>query len=143
MPSHIHDDQLSFFFYSQCPTNFTCMPNTGPNPTSEYISYDNFGWSLLTSLQLVTMDFWESIYNSVSRVLVNFVTSDMYLNMTLCRQQSAKVVRCSLEVTLYCSLCGQVFSADVNSFHAGDCYQRTVVRILFPVCDLPGAFLLD
>lgn len=49
----------------QCPTNFTCMPNTGPNPISEYISYDNFGWSLLTSLQLVTMDFWESIYNSV------------------------------------------------------------------------------
>lgn len=47
------------------------MPNTGPNPISEYISYDNFGWSLLTSLQLVTMDYWESIYNSVSRVLVN------------------------------------------------------------------------
>ncbi len=46
------------------------MPNTGPNPISEYISYDNFGWSLLTSLQLVTMDYWESIYNSVSRILV-------------------------------------------------------------------------
>ena len=46
--------------------NFTCMPNTGPNPISKYISYDNFGWSLLTSLQLVTMDYWESIYNSVS-----------------------------------------------------------------------------
>ena len=52
------------------------MPNTGPNPISEYISYDDFGWSLLTSLQLVTMDYWESIYNSVSRVLVNFVTGD-------------------------------------------------------------------
>ena len=63
-------------FLSECPTNYTCMPNTGPNPISEYISYDNFGWSLLTSLQLVTMDYWESIYNSVSRVLVNFVTSD-------------------------------------------------------------------
>ena len=47
------------------------MPNTGPNPISEYISYDNFGWSLLTSLQLVTMDYWESIYNSVSRFLVS------------------------------------------------------------------------
>ena len=42
------------------------MPDTGPNPLSEYISYDNFGWALLTSLQLVTMDYWESIYNSVS-----------------------------------------------------------------------------
>lgn len=49
----------------QCPTNYTCLPNTGPNPISKYISYDNFGWSLLTSLQLVTMDYWESIYNSV------------------------------------------------------------------------------
>lgn len=57
------------------------MPNTGPNPISEYISYDNFGWALLTSLQLVTMDYWESIYNSVSGVLVNCVTSDTYLNM--------------------------------------------------------------
>ena len=44
------------------------MPNTGPNPLSRYISYDNFGWALLTSLQLVTMDYWESIYNSVSTV---------------------------------------------------------------------------
>ena len=50
---------------------------------------------------------------------------------------------CFLEVTLNCSLSSQVFSADVNSFHAGDCYQRTVVRILFPVCDLPGSVLLD
>lgn len=49
----------------RCPENYTCMPNTGDNPISEYISYDNFGWALLTSLQLVTMDYWESIYNSV------------------------------------------------------------------------------
>lgn len=48
------------------------MPNTGDNPISEYISYDNFGWSLLTSLQLVTMDYWESIYNSVSKRFVRW-----------------------------------------------------------------------
>ena len=63
-----------FFFiicaHSQCPENYTCMPNTGDNPISEYISYDNFGWALLTSLQLVTMDYWESIYNSVSKRFV-------------------------------------------------------------------------
>lgn len=57
-----------FSSYSPCPANYTCMPNTGPNPISKYISYDNFGWALLTSLQLVTMDYWESIYNSVSIV---------------------------------------------------------------------------
>lgn len=68
------------------------MPNTGPNPISEYISYDDFGWSLLTSLQLVTMDYWESIYNSVSRVLVNCVTSDTYLNMRLCHFQSSQAI---------------------------------------------------
>ncbi|XP_068681874.1 sodium channel protein 1 brain-like isoform X2 [Montipora foliosa] len=49
----------------QCPENYTCLPDTGPNPWSQYISYDHFGWALLTSLQLVTMDYWESIYNSV------------------------------------------------------------------------------
>ena len=68
------------------------MANTGPNPISEYISYDNFGWALLTSLQLVTMDYWESIYNSVSRGLVNRVTSNTYLNMRLCDEQSSKSV---------------------------------------------------
>lgn len=50
------------------------MPNTGPNPISEYISYDNFGWSLLTSLQLVTMDYWESIFNSVSKFSMYYFT---------------------------------------------------------------------
>ncbi|XP_031560094.1 sodium channel protein 1 brain-like isoform X2 [Actinia tenebrosa] len=48
-----------------CPVNYTCLPDTGPNPISKFISYEHFGWALLTSVQLVTMDFWESIYNSV------------------------------------------------------------------------------
>ena len=87
---------LPVFLFSECPTNYTCMPNTGPNPISEYISYDNFGWSLLTSLQLVTMDYWESIYNSVSRVFVNFVTSDTYLNMRLCHPNKVLRLPCSL-----------------------------------------------
>ena len=50
----------------KCPGNYTCLRDTGPNFFNEFISYDNFLLALLNSLQLVTMDYWESIYNSVS-----------------------------------------------------------------------------
>ena len=56
--------------------------------------------------------------------------------MRLCQQQSSQVVLLSRSDV-------ELLSADVGSFHAGDCYQRTVVRILLPVCDISGSFLLD
>ena len=79
----------SLFLFSQCPANYTCMPNTGPNPISKYISYDNFGWALLTSLQLVTMDYWESIYNSVSSCLFGiYVFCEISFGIVCCRRHS-------------------------------------------------------
>eukprot|EP00794_Sanderia_malayensis_P009765 gene9765-10764_t len=49
----------------RCPTNYTCLPDIGDNPNYGYTSFDHFGWALLTSFQLVTMDFWENAYFNV------------------------------------------------------------------------------
>ena len=38
------------------------MKDIGENPNYGYTSFDHFGWALLTSVQLVTMDYWENVY---------------------------------------------------------------------------------
>ncbi|XP_048586351.1 sodium channel protein 1 brain isoform X2 [Nematostella vectensis] len=48
-----------------CPTNYTCLPHAGGNPNFGYTSFDHFGWALLTGFQLITLDFWENVYNNV------------------------------------------------------------------------------
>ncbi|XP_065060331.1 sodium channel protein 1 brain-like isoform X2 [Rhopilema esculentum] len=45
-----------------CPENYTCFRDIGENPNYGYTSFDHFGWALLTSVQLVTMDYWENVY---------------------------------------------------------------------------------
>ena len=42
------------------------MPNAGPNPDYGYTTFDNMGWSLIMALQILTMDFWQNVYNKVS-----------------------------------------------------------------------------
>ncbi|XP_057317031.1 sodium channel protein 60E-like isoform X2 [Hydractinia symbiolongicarpus] len=48
-----------------CPSGYTCTPGIGENPNQGYVNYDNFLSALLTSLQVCTLDYWESVYNSV------------------------------------------------------------------------------
>ena len=45
--------------------NYTCLPDAGPNPDFGYTNFDDMGWSLVMSFQLLTMDFWENIYDKV------------------------------------------------------------------------------
>ncbi|GJQ76730.1 hypothetical protein Trydic_g15575 [Trypoxylus dichotomus] len=47
-----------------CPTTHTCIC-TGENPNHGYTSFDNFLWSMLTTFQLITLDYWENVYNMV------------------------------------------------------------------------------
>ncbi|XP_066157194.1 sodium channel protein 60E isoform X3 [Euwallacea fornicatus] len=47
-----------------CPTTHTCLC-TGENPNFGYTSFDNFLWSMLTTFQLITLDYWENVYNMV------------------------------------------------------------------------------
>lgn len=50
---------------SECPSGYTCLPDIGENPNYGYTSFDHFGWAMLTSFQLITLDFWEDTYNKV------------------------------------------------------------------------------
>lgn len=47
-----------------CPPNFTCLC-VGENPNHGYTNFDNFLWSMLTTFQLITLDYWENVYNMV------------------------------------------------------------------------------
>ncbi|XP_060572053.1 sodium channel protein 1 brain-like isoform X2 [Ruditapes philippinarum] len=49
----------------KCPTNYTCLKDIGENPNWGYTNFDHFGWAMLTSFQLMTLDFWEDTYNKV------------------------------------------------------------------------------
>lgn len=68
---------LSFILYAillrRCPVNYTCLPDAGPNPDFGYTNFDHMGWSLVMSFQLLTMDFWENIYNKVDTIVVDMV----------------------------------------------------------------------
>nr|XP_037873383.1 voltage-dependent cation channel SC1 isoform X2 [Bombyx mori] len=47
-----------------CPLHYTCLC-VGPNPNHGYTNFDNFLWSMLTTFQLITLDYWENVYNMV------------------------------------------------------------------------------
>ncbi|XP_044746534.1 sodium channel protein 60E-like isoform X2 [Coccinella septempunctata] len=47
-----------------CPSTHTCLC-VGENPNHGYTSFDNFLWSMLTTFQLITLDYWENVYNMV------------------------------------------------------------------------------
>ncbi|XP_011869011.1 PREDICTED: sodium channel protein 60E-like [Vollenhovia emeryi] len=47
-----------------CNESYTCLC-VGPNPNHGYTNFDNFLWSMLTTFQLITLDYWEDVYNKV------------------------------------------------------------------------------
>ncbi|XP_020294846.1 sodium channel protein 60E-like isoform X2 [Pseudomyrmex gracilis] len=47
-----------------CNESYTCLC-VGPNPNYGYTNFDNFLWSMLTTFQLITLDYWEDVYNKV------------------------------------------------------------------------------
>lgn len=53
-----------------CPMNYTCI-RVGENPNHGYTNFDNFLWSMLTTFQLITLDYWENVYNMVSEVFTS------------------------------------------------------------------------
>ncbi|OXU24164.1 hypothetical protein TSAR_009732, partial [Trichomalopsis sarcophagae] len=50
--------------YRHCNESYTCLC-VGPNPNHGYTNFDNFLWSMLTTFQLITLDYWEDVYNKV------------------------------------------------------------------------------
>ena len=61
---HLNAININYFFRS-CPANYTCMAYAGPNPDHGFTSFDNIGWALLMAFQILTMDYWENLYNKV------------------------------------------------------------------------------
>ncbi|XP_017866410.1 PREDICTED: sodium channel protein 60E isoform X4 [Drosophila arizonae] len=47
-----------------CPMGYMCIC-VGDNPNHGYTNFDNFMWSMLTTFQLITLDYWENVYNMV------------------------------------------------------------------------------
>ncbi|CAH2089702.1 unnamed protein product [Euphydryas editha] len=70
-PSHwmVDDDEVPIICGNltgarHCPPHYTCLC-VGPNPNHGYTNFDNFLWSMLTTFQLITLDYWENVYNMV------------------------------------------------------------------------------
>lgn len=63
--------------FRACPDDYLCVRG-GMNPNYGYTSYDNFGWSLLSSFRLLTQDFWENLMQLVSNRLVATTLTDDY-----------------------------------------------------------------
>uniref|UniRef100_A0A4X2LNW4 Sodium channel protein n=1 Tax=Vombatus ursinus TaxID=29139 RepID=A0A4X2LNW4_VOMUR len=53
-------------FAGQCPEGYVCV-KTGGNPDYGYTNFDNFGWAFLSLFRLMTLDFWESLYQQTLR----------------------------------------------------------------------------
>ena len=51
--------------FRSCPDGFVCLPHVGDNPNYGFTSFDNLLWSMLTTFQLITLDYWENVYNMV------------------------------------------------------------------------------
>ncbi|XP_054720547.1 sodium channel protein 60E-like [Uloborus diversus] len=76
-----------------CPENYTCLPGIDENPNFGYTNFDSYGWALLTTFQLITLDFWEDVYNKINAatgptsvfffMLVVFFGSFYLINLTL------------------------------------------------------------
>jgi hypothetical protein len=55
------------YCFRHCPSDFFCL-QVGGNPNHGYTNFDNFLWSMLTTFQLITLDYWENVYNKVRRI---------------------------------------------------------------------------
>ncbi|GFT54654.1 sodium channel protein 60E, partial [Nephila pilipes] len=76
-----------------CPSGYACLPGIGENPNFGYTNFDSYGWALLTTFQLITLDFWEDVYNKINSttgptsvfffMLVIFFGSFYLINLTL------------------------------------------------------------
>ncbi|GLG93035.1 Uncharacterized protein GBIM_00542, partial [Gryllus bimaculatus] len=47
-----------------CSAEYMCI-QVGGNPNHGYTNFDNFLWSMLTTFQLITLDYWENVYNMI------------------------------------------------------------------------------
>ena len=59
------DCEFIISMFRSCPHGYMCLGSIGENPNYGYTSFDNLLWSMLTTFQLITLDYWENVYNMV------------------------------------------------------------------------------
>ena len=42
-----------------------------------FTSFDNLLWSMLTTFQLITLDYWENVYNMVDDIIIRLIPTIM------------------------------------------------------------------
>ncbi|KAJ7374231.1 hypothetical protein OS493_007307 [Desmophyllum pertusum] len=67
-----------------CPDNYTCMADAGPNPDNGFTSFDHIGWALLMAFQILTMDYWENLYNKVVKAVGVWYVSYFVITIFFC-----------------------------------------------------------
>lgn len=50
---------------------------------SRFTSFDNLLWSMLTTFQLITLDYWENVYNMVAADIPTLVLIITLVNVLL------------------------------------------------------------
>nr|XP_020846556.1 sodium channel protein type 2 subunit alpha-like [Phascolarctos cinereus] len=53
-------------YAGECPEGYMCV-KAGTNPDHDYTSFDNFSWAMLTVFRLMTLDYWENLYQQILR----------------------------------------------------------------------------
>eukprot|EP00050_Salpingoeca_kvevrii_P002109 m.186932 g.186932 ORF g.186932 m.186932 type:complete len:1593 (-) comp10537_c4_seq1:430-5208(-) len=48
-----------------CPADFVCLREPGQNPNEGYTNFDSFPWAVLSVFRIITLDYWEDIYNKL------------------------------------------------------------------------------
>ncbi|GAA6232848.1 sodium channel protein type 4 subunit alpha B-like [Lates japonicus] len=92
----------------RCPEGYICL-RAGQNPNYGYTSYDSFGWSLLETFRLMTLNFWENLiqltYRAVGKistiafVLLVFPTCFCLLSLIMAVVTMASVEQDRADVT--------------------------------------------
>jgi len=64
-------NSVFFFMYftRNCPSSYMCLA-IGDNPDNGWTNFDNFFYSMLSTFQLITLDFWENLYDLVRLMIM-------------------------------------------------------------------------
>ncbi|XP_043851194.1 sodium channel protein type 9 subunit alpha-like [Dromiciops gliroides] len=53
-------------YTGECPEGYMCV-KAGRNPDHGYTSFDTFSWAMMTLFRLMTLDYWETLYQQILR----------------------------------------------------------------------------
>ncbi|RZC41995.1 Ion trans, Na trans assoc, and/or PKD channel domain containing protein, partial [Asbolus verrucosus] len=86
-----------------CLSDHTCLQGYGQNPNYGYTNFDKFGWALLTSFQLMTQDYWESVYQPVLNSagpwhILFFIVAIFFISINFLNLILASVTKCYSEL---------------------------------------------